>query len=254
MHLDVQDLRNFYYRSALGRAAQRALREAMLGLWPDARHQSVIGFGFAAPLLRPYLAQARRVITLMPAPQGVMPWPAGAPNVSVLCDEAAWPLDTGMADKIVVLHGLETSDNATALLEELRRALGPGGRALFIVPNRAGLWSRSDATPFGYGRPYTSGQLESQLRGHGLQIERQVAALHQLPSARRFWLRAAPIFERAGRVLPAGLAGGVLMTEVSKQVHQPSRPGLGAAVRQPLEALDGLAQPAGAPSRLGGQG
>ena len=30
MHLDVQDLRNFYYREPLGRAAQRALRNKVL--------------------------------------------------------------------------------------------------------------------------------------------------------------------------------------------------------------------------------
>ena len=79
MHLDVQDLRNFYYRNALGRAAQKSLRDRMTELWPEAKGQTVVGFGFAAPLLRPYLKDARRVITLMPGPQGVMPWPAGRP-------------------------------------------------------------------------------------------------------------------------------------------------------------------------------
>ena len=87
MHLDVQDLRNFYYRSALGRAAQKSLRGRLLELWPEAKGQTVVGFGFAAPLLRPYLADARRVMVLMPGPQGVMPWPAGMPNTSVLTEE-----------------------------------------------------------------------------------------------------------------------------------------------------------------------
>ena len=47
MHLDVQDLRNFYYRSALGRAAQKSLRGRLLELWPEAKRQTVFGFGFA---------------------------------------------------------------------------------------------------------------------------------------------------------------------------------------------------------------
>lgn len=80
MHLDVVDLRNFYYRTGLGRAAQRAIRTQMLDLWPDASRQSMAGFGFAVPLLRPYLADARRVSALMPDRQGVMHWPAGMPN------------------------------------------------------------------------------------------------------------------------------------------------------------------------------
>ena len=73
MHLDVKDLRNFYYRSTLGRAAQKAVRDEMLTLWPNAKGETVVGFGFAVPLLRPYLKEARRVVGLMPAPQGVMP-------------------------------------------------------------------------------------------------------------------------------------------------------------------------------------
>ena len=108
MHLDVQDLRNFYYRSTLGRAAQKSLRTQMLNIWPEAKGQTVVGYGFAAPLLRPYLEDARRVIALMPGPQGVMPWPANEPNVSVLTEETRWPIETGHVDKLVVLHGLET--------------------------------------------------------------------------------------------------------------------------------------------------
>ena len=172
MHLDVLDLRNFYYRTQLGRVAQRAIREQVVALWPDVKGQTVAGYGFAVPLLRPYLEQARRVIGLMPGPQGVMPWPAGCDNVSVLCEETAWPIDTGMVDRLVLLHGLETSDSATALLDECWRVLGPGGRALFIVPNRSGLWSRSDKTPFGFGRPYSMSQLEAQLRKHNFAAER----------------------------------------------------------------------------------
>ena len=51
MHLDVQDLRNFYYRSALGRAAQMSMRDQMLKLWPEAKGQTVVGFGFATPFI-----------------------------------------------------------------------------------------------------------------------------------------------------------------------------------------------------------
>lgn len=251
MHLDVQDLRNFYYRSALGRAVQRVVRDNVIALWPEAKGQSVVGFGFAVPLLRPYLGQARRVVGLMPAPQGVMAWPAGAPNVAVLCEETLWPLETGMADKLILLHGLETSENPTALLDECFRVLGPGGRALFMVPNRGGLWSRSDATPFGYGRPYTSRQLDSQLREHGFVIERQTSALYQPPSPRRFWRRTARMWERMGRALPLIMAGGVLIIEASKQVHAPNRPGLPEAVKRPLRILDGLTQPAAEPAGRG---
>ena len=227
MHLDVQDLRNFYYRSALGRAAQASIRGRLLEMWPEAKGQTVAGFGFAVPMLRPYLKDARRVISLMPGPQGVMPWPAGMPNVSVLCEETLWPLETGHVDKLVVLHGLETSERAGQVLEECWRVLGPGGRAIFIIPNRAGLWTRSDSTPFGFGRPYTLGQLETQLRIHNFLPENHRAALYQLPSEKRFWRKSAPLFEKVGARLPTVMAGGVFLLEVSKRVQPP----VGTAVK-----------------------
>ncbi len=127
MHLDVVDLRQFYYRTRLGRIAQKAVRDAMLTLWPNAVGQTVVGFGFAVPLLRPYLDQSRRVIGLMPQGQGVMPWPAGMPNVATLCEDAQWPLSEGVADRLVMLHGLETSAiDPAALLDEAARAWGRG--------------------------------------------------------------------------------------------------------------------------------
>lgn len=230
MHLDVHDFREFYYRSALGRAAQAAVRGQLTTLWPEAKGRTVAGFGFAVPLLRPYHGEARRVIALMPGPQGVMPWPAGMPNVSVLCEETLWPLETGHVDRLVVMHGLETSERPAALLEEARRVLGPGGRAMFIVPNRAGLWSRSDATPFGYGRPYSLGQLEALLTAHDFVPERHAAALFQPPTARRFWMKSGPMWERLGRRLHMALAGGVVMVEAG--TRPPPRPG-GLSERAP---------------------
>ncbi|MDD8023085.1 MAG: methyltransferase domain-containing protein [Paracoccaceae bacterium] len=253
MHLDVLDLRNFYYRTQLGRAAQKAVRDRVLSLWPAGPEMTgltVAGFGFAVPLLRPYLDTARRVIGLMPAQQGVMPWPAGLPNVSVLCDETRWPLETGMVDRLVVMHGLETSDHPDALLEECWRVLGPGGRALLIVPNRAGLWAPRETTPFGFGRPYTLSQLDAHARRARFVPERYGAALYIPPSHRRFWLRSAPMWERMGARVSGLLAAGVVILEVSKQVHAPRRPGLGAAVRKPLSILEGAVKPAADPARV----
>jgi SAM-dependent methyltransferase len=248
MHLDVQDLRSFYYRTNLGRAAQGVIRGRMLEFWPEAKGQTVIGYGFAAPLLRPYLAEARRVIAQRPGPQGVMPWPPGEPNVSALCEETLWPIETGQADKLLFLHGLETTERAAALLEEAWRVLGPGGRALFIVPNRAGLWSRRDKTPFGFGRPYSLGQLETALRSQNFFPERSAALLYQPPSHRRLWLKSGPFWEGLGKSMPMVFAAGVLMVEASKQVHAPTRPGLREAVRTPLKVLEGIAKPEAEPA------
>ena len=244
MHLDVLDLREFYYRSLLGRAAQKGVRDHVKQLWSpqDVQGQTVVGFGFAVPLLRPYLPTARRVIGLMPAQQGVMSWPAGEANVAVLSEETMWPLETGSVDRLIVMHGLETSDRPKTLLDECWRVLGPGGRAIFVVPNRAGLWARRDGTPFGYGRPYSNSQLEAQLKDHDFIPGRHLSALFAPPSEKRFWLRSTGLWEGFGRAAP-WLAGGVLLVEAKKQTLAPRPPGLVSRARKPLRVLEGLVAP-----------
>ncbi|MEE9429107.1 MAG: methyltransferase domain-containing protein [Paracoccaceae bacterium] len=246
MHLDVVDLRNFYYRTGLGRLAQRAIRDQVTDLWPEAKGQTVVGYGFAVPLLRPFIADARRTIALMPGPQGVMHWPVGMENVSVLCEETSWPLETGHVDKLILMHGLETSENPSALLDECWRVLGPGGKAILIVPNRAGFWSRTDVTPFGFGRPYSAMQLDSQLKKHQFIPERHRAALYQPPSHKKIWMKSGKFLEKYGRVISARFVGGALIVEFSKRAHVPKRPGLPEAVKRPLKVLDGIAKPASA--------
>jgi len=256
MHLDVIDLKAFYYRTSLGRAAQKAIRDRVVEMWPDVKGDTIAGFGFAAPMLRPFLRDARRVISLMPGQQGVMSWPGGGDNYSVLCEETQWPLPTGFVDRLVVLHGLETSDQPARLLDEAWRVLAPGGRALFIVPNRSGLWARRDATPFGHGRPYSLRQLENQLQSHQFLAERNQAALYAPPSQKRFWLRTAPVWEKFGQKLSGPLASGVLMIEASKQIYAATRRGHSARVPSPLKVLGGIARPAPehAPGNTGRKG
>lgn len=255
MHHDIDDLRRFYYQRALGRVVQRILRDRLVMRWPVGRAQgmNVAGFGFAAPMLRPYLESARRVTALMPGPQGVMPWPSGLPNHSVLCDETAWPLETGSIDRLVMLHGLETSDHPAALLAEAWRVLGPGGRLIVMVPNRAGLWAASDGTPFGLGRSYTAGQLESQMRAAGFVTEWHGSAVYIPPSDRRFWLGSAQMWERTGARISRVLIAGVVLLELSKQTRAPAGPAVKVHVPSPLEILDGvgLPRPARAPTARG---
>lgn len=249
MHLDVKDLRNFYYRSRVGRAAQAVVRADLRRHWPNVSGLTVAGFGFAAPLLRPYLQEARRVVTLMPGPQGCLAWPPNMANTTVLCEDTLWPLGDGSVDRLVMLHGLETSDHPAALLNEAWRVLAPGGLAVFIVPNRTGLWSRSDATPFGYGRPYTTSQLDSQLKRHNFAVESARSTLYQPPTARRGMRRLAAMMEGVGRHVPVFRAGGVLIVDASKQTPAPRKPGLPEAVKRPLRILEGIGQPVPEPAR-----
>ena len=245
MHLDVQELRDFYYGTTLGPAVQQCLRERILGFWPktEVKGQTIVGYGFAAPVLRPYLTSARRIVSLMPGPQGAMHWPAGQPNMSVLIDEAFWPIETNSADRLIVLHGLDASDHPGAVLEECYRVLSNDGRAIFVVPNRASLWSRRSGTPFSLSQPYSMGQLEKRLKWHGFDPVHHATALYQPPSDKRFWMKTGPIMEQVWQKIPAWNGGGALLVEVIKKVPRPQRPGLGQIVQRNLPGFEPVVQP-----------
>ena len=215
MYLDVKEIKDFYYRSTLGRTAKTAINKNLSKIWPETTGLNVVGFGFSLPFLSQYLCSSRRVIALMPAQMGVLAWPNQNTNISVLVDEKRWPIETGHVDRLIVSHSLEHTIDPSTLLAETYRVLGPGGRALFVVPNRAGLWSRFDGTPFGQGKPFSSGQLETQMRLHGFLPEKQFSALYMLPSKNRSLQRFGPFLEKMGQKLPF-LVGGLIMLEVSK--------------------------------------
>lgn len=246
MHLDVQHLRDFYYHSQLGRAVQKGVRDQVVARWGNCRGLNVAGYGFAVPLLRPFLAQATRVTGLMPGPQGAMHWPADGDNHSVLCDEARWPLANDSVDRLVLMHGLEASDHPLALLDEAHRVLAPQGKALVVVANRSGIWARRDVTPFGQGRPYTRSQIGSLLAEAGFLTAWHSAALFFPPSGHRFWIRSARSLERAGRRWAPEALGGVLLIEAIRRDTAPR--GLKVAARRPVRVLDGVPQAGAQPA------
>jgi hypothetical protein len=67
-------------------------------------------------------------------------------------------------DRILLVHALEMSDDPEALLREVWRVLAPVRPADRCDPNRRGVWTRTDNTPFGHGRPYSRAQITQLLR------------------------------------------------------------------------------------------
>lgn len=240
MHLDVRELRSFYYRTSLGRAAQKALRGALREMWPDVTGKTVAGYGFAAPFLRPFRAEATRTLCFMPAQQGAFHWPVDGANVSLLVEERNWPVQPGFVDRLIVAHGLENCERPGGLLAEIGRVLAPGGKVIVIAPNRSGLWARRDGTPFGYGRPYSARQLELHLRDHGLTPERHEAALYAVPSQKRFWLKLAGSAERMGRRLDLQRLAGAVLIEATKTAFAAPRTGARVPAKTPVEVLSGV--------------
>lgn len=217
MWTDAVDLRDFY-RSSLGQMARRIIRRQIRELCPDASGMTVLGLGYATPYLLPFRDEAERVIAVMPAAQGVLHWPADGPGLVTLTDETELPLPDVSVDRVLLVHGLECSEQLRPMLREIWRVLADGGRLLAVVPSRRGIWARLDRTPFGHGHPYTPAQLNRLLRDTLFTPIRTARALFAPPSTSRMVIASAPALEEiGGRWFPT--IAGVLIIEAGKQIY-----------------------------------
>ncbi|MGZ5784139.1 MAG: hypothetical protein ACXWI3_12400, partial [Croceibacterium sp.] len=117
------------------------------------------------------------------------------------------------------VHALEMSDDPAGLLREVWRVLAPSGRVIAVIPNRRGVWTRTDNTPFGHGRPYSRSQITQLLRQTWFTPTAWGEALFMPPLAGRWFLRSAMAWERVGATLALPFAG-VHIVEATKQVYR----------------------------------
>src|ERR1043165_4030228 len=147
MSLDVVDLRNFYAQP-LGAVARRFVGRGIRSRWADTRAQRVAGIGYATPYLGLFREEAERTLSFMPAARGVVKCPAARASLTSLVEKLDLPLSDAAVDRALLVHALEMSRDAEAMLREVWRVLAPGGRLLAVIPNRRGVWARTDTTPF----------------------------------------------------------------------------------------------------------
>ena len=216
--MDVVDLRSFYGHR-LGSVARHFVARGIRKRWVDVHGQRVLGIGYPTPYLGLFREEAERCLAFMPATQGVVKWPTSRPALAALVEEFELPLADSSVDRVLLVHGLEMSQNAIALLREVWRVLAAGGQLLAVVPNRRGLWARMDTTPFGHGRPYSRSQITHLLRETWFTPVAWGEALYVPPIPRGWFLRSATAWERTGATLSAPFAG-VHIVEATKQVYR----------------------------------
>lgn len=231
MHNSAYDLKSFY-NARMGSVVRQLVQDAILKAWPDVRGLRVMGCGYAVPYLDAFHEQAERVFALMPAGQGVHAWPSEVKNLVCLAEESELPIETGSIDCALLVHSLEYSELPRANLAEIWRVLKSSGRILAVLPNRAGLWSMSGASPFGHGAPFSRAQTCAALRDSLFTIERAGHALYVPPFSPLLFHRSARVFERAGAWLYPAFAG-LHVIEATKQVYgaMPLRQRSGVRIR-----------------------
>ncbi|MBD0274944.1 MAG: methyltransferase domain-containing protein [Acetobacteraceae bacterium] len=210
MREEIHNLDGFY-ATPTGLVAARLLRDRLRAFWPSLPGQCVLGLGYASPFLRLWRTEAARCVALVPPHLPPWRWPRKAPSRTAVAEEDALPFPDLCFDRVLLVHGLETADNARRLLREVWRVLKDDGRLLVVAPNRLGVWAQLERTPFGHGQPYSPGQLEGLLRRQMFRAERRGAALFVPPFRTRLLLRGAEGWERFGRRAFPRFAGLTLL-------------------------------------------
>lgn len=124
-------------------------------------------------------------------------------------------------DRVILIHCLEHTDHSKYMLREVWRTLTPGGRVIIIVPSRLGPWCRSEASPFGHGKPFSSAQIKKMLSNNMLSPTRWTSALFLPPFSNRTMLTALATLESTGERWWSKFAG-VLIIEAEKQIYAPT--------------------------------
>ena len=181
----------------------------------------------------------KRCLAFMPAAQGVVK----QAHIATDAGGAGWndwelPLPDAAVDRILLVHAIEVTHDAAALLREAWRVLAPGGRILAVVPNRRGLCRPMDTTPFGHGRPYRAlNRLTCMVYGHRLGPKCSVL----LPiERRRSACASAYVWERTAAAISAPFAPlhlvGATGSSLSRHSGAPKAP----HARSPARAGTGV--------------
>ncbi len=205
MSIDIIDLKEFY-RSPLSIKVHGIAKKMLKRLRQFGVKNRTLFVGFGAP----YADHAQNEYLLMQAHIGVLAWPDSLNNRAILAYENEWAFADHIFDEIIIIHGLEYAQHANNILKECYRCLRPEGRLITIVPNRRGIWVRSDKTLFGYGQPYTLTQLSIALKKCEFIPVDVVRGLYAFPSTTWFGNLCSWIFECiASRTLQkfSGLVG-----------------------------------------------
>jgi SAM-dependent methyltransferase len=218
MNADIVELRSFY-ASTLGLLAEHSITMALSSIWAKQPQERLVGLGYTLPWLDRFGVDAERTFAFMPATQGAVVWPPEGPSSTALVFDEELPLVDASVDRMLLVHALEFSENPRETLKEAWRVLAPSGRIVVVVPNRRGLWTRFEHTPFGTGRPYSRSQINELLREANFTPSAWADALHFPPSPRRSVMRLHTPLERAGRRFWP-IFSGVVIVEAQKRLYQ----------------------------------
>ena len=216
MYDEITEFREFYH-TPVGKLVRNILNHHVVDFFNKSKSLNSGFFGFAAPLLD----LKQKTVGIIAPWRGLDVWPPSGPSRVCLAHPANLPFPDVHFHRFMVVHALEFEDDPGFLLDEFWRILNGSGRLLIIVPNKRGIWSKSERTPFGHGKPYTGGQLRRLLKRHGFLTRKISRALFIPPIGNDRTLRFASAIEQVGSYLWPAMCG-VFLVEAEKILYAPS--------------------------------
>ena len=210
-----------FYASPLGVTANNMALRRLSSLWPKLSGQDVLGFGYCGPYLNPYMKSANRVVLAMPGGQGAVAHEGQRGIIACLTEENFLPFSDARFDNVLCVHGVEETPNLDELLRELWRVTRPEGRIVVIASNRAGMWARSDKSPFGAGRPFSRTQLRAALNNVGFVPTVWSGALYVPPIRKLTGIGFTRGCERFGETVWPRFSGLVLVEAIKRLYAEP---------------------------------
>lgn len=190
-----------FYGSRTGTRTAALLNQRLQALVPDLQTRRLLGIGYPGPYLPSHAAYAVSARLQHPQTQNAFPHIAQ----DCMVDSGRLPFDDLSMEAIMVIHGMEFTRSAPDFLRSIWKVMTDDGVLILVVPNRSGCWAHTDATPFGHGTPFSTGQITRLLEQGLFRIEQHTGALMTPPALLSGLSGALP--ERLGKIARFPCAG-----------------------------------------------
>lgn len=203
--MDIKSLLDFY-ATPLGELVHLYVQDTV-DQFLNIKQGSILGLGFATPYLKESLFETNQVMAFMPEYIGGITWPTPAASRTAVVKEDSLPLPNKSVDRILLIHGVEFAKNAQRMIGELSRILKSDGKILIIAPNKRGIWSHFENTPFGFGHSFSMSQLSQILSNEGFKCLIKERFLYFPPSQSLYTQSFFAPMEMIGSYLIPKLSG-----------------------------------------------
>jgi SAM-dependent methyltransferase len=214
----IDELQSFY-ESKLGQFAYKNIDNSLNQIWPSSTNEIIIGIGYSNLYLNKFLLKNNLCSSIIPSSfikeQNLSNLKLDCLNSSIISKFNDLPIASSSADKILLIHLFEYTNQQNSLLREIWRVLKPGGKLLIVVPNKFSIWPIFCKIQFKKSKFFTIMQLHNILTESMLIPVKTSSTLFSLSEFNKFIPELSNIFENWSSkwLLPFG---GMILMEAEK--------------------------------------